>query len=69
MAWKVDERFVEGLPKQILQVLGVHGPHPAREAGDTSLHVEQVGEGPGPSDRHSGQQVNIYTTFTLGMGH
>ena len=50
MAWKVDERFVKGLPEQILKVLRVHCPHPAGEAGDTSLHVEQVGVGTGPSD-------------------
>lgn len=47
---EVGERRGEGFTKQVLQVLGVLRLHPAREPRDTSLHVEQVGEGTGATE-------------------
>lgn len=45
MAWEVEQRRGEGLPEQVLQVLGVLRLHPRREPWDPRLHGEQVGVG------------------------
>ena len=42
---EVDQWGGEGFTEQVLQVLCVLRPHPARESWDTCLHVEHVGEG------------------------
>lgn len=50
---EVDQRAGEGFTEQVLQVLCVLCLHPARESWDTSLHVEQVGEGMGSTKGHT----------------
>lgn len=59
---EVDERCGEGFTEQVLQVLSVLRLHPARESWDTSLHVEQVGEGTGSTEgQTTGANKNSYS--------
>lgn len=50
---EVDQWGGEGLPEQVLQVLGVLGLHPGREPGDPGLHGEQVGVGASAAEGRS----------------
>lgn len=59
MSREVDERRRERLAKDVLQVLTMLRLHPAGEARDAGLHVEQVGEGTASAEGQNGREAKL----------